>query len=280
MDIGPAYLSVDPYANIIYGTNSRSDTVTKVDGITNTIIYGVRFDVSNDPMDYPILFGLIKVPVTPSNSINIECNGKSISDNDYVQYNNGTRIKCSAQSKNSPLISSSWSRSANEDSSNEFTISQYETLTGTFIDLGGLLQALSPAISVVVLIAVVFAASLPSFSPEIRRVLGTAKGKNQQRLFPLIADRGKVETTTISKGEIIALDGTVIAGILVFLTVSEGFEISEQTEITLITANIVVPFAISVVVAVRNYDKFAIRLMIAGFINLMICVILIAIMRL
>ena len=89
----------------------------------------------------------------------------------------------------------------------------------------------------------------------------------------------KRQSELLSKIEIITIDASVIVGVLIFLSLSEGFDPSEQTEITIITANIVFPFAISVIVAVNDREKFATRLMIAGFINLMISVILIAIMR-
>jgi DNA-binding beta-propeller fold protein YncE len=262
MDTYPVVVAVDPYANVVYTTNLNSDTVTKMNGTSRKIIFGVNHDINDRPMDYD-LFG-IKFPVNASKSVIITCNEETISDNDYIHYDNGTNVKCLAQPRNvfSPIISSSWS-GFNDNGSNEFTITEYGTLTGTIIDLEGLLKQIGPAISIIVLFGVVLAASIPSLSTKIRKVSGTAK----------------VDTTIISKGDIITVDATVIIGVLIFISFSEGFEISEQTQISIITANIVFPFAISAVLAVRNYDKFAIRLMIAGFINLMISVVLIAIMR-
>ena len=46
----------------------------------------------------------------------------------------------------------------------------------------------------------------------------------------------------------------------------QGFNKSKQSEITIITANIVLPFAISALLGIINRDKFAMRLVIAGFI--------------
>jgi YVTN family beta-propeller protein len=162
---------------------------------------------------------------------------------------------------------------------NEFTVTHYETVTGTFIDLGRLFQTIGPYLSVIVLVAVVLAASMPSFLPKIKKVFGTAE-EGPQKFVPQIPDTGKEETTVIKKSDIITIDASVIVGVLIFITFTQGFDIAEQTQITMITANIVFPFAISAVVAVRNYDEFATRLMIAGFINLMISIILIAIMKL
>jgi YVTN family beta-propeller protein len=273
MDTYPIIVAVDPYANVVYTTNLNSDTVTKVNGTSRKIIFGVNYDINDRPMDYE-LFG-IKFPVNASRSVTITCNEVTISDNDYIQYDQGTNVKCSAQPRNifSPIISSSWS-GFNNNGSNEFTVTEYGTLTGTIIDLEGLLQRIGPAISVIVLFAVVLAASIPSISTKIRRVYDTGKVNTS-----VISKAENEEITIISKADIITVDATVIIGVLIFISFSEGFEISEQTQISIITANIVFPFAISAVLAVRNYDKFAIRLMIAGFINLMISVILIAIMR-
>lgn len=290
MDSRPTYASVDPYANTLYVTNSDSDTVSRINGTTHDVIYGAKFDVNDQPSDYEIPFIRIKVPINASNSVNIKCSAKTISDNDsaktisdneYVNYINGTHLKCSAESKNyfSPLIKSSWSGFDDGNPDNEFNITHYGTVTGTFIDLGRLFQTIGPTLSVIVLIAVVLAASIPSFLPKIRKVFGTAE-QGTQKFFPLIPDTGKEETTIISNPEIITIDASVIVGVLIFLTFTSGFDIAEQTQITMITANIVFPFAISAVVAVRKYDKFATRLMIAGFLNLMISIILIAIMRL
>jgi hypothetical protein len=81
------------------------------------------------------------------------------------------------------------------------------------------------------------------------------------------------------RGEILTIDATVIIGVLIFLSF-EGFDPSEQYQINIITASIVFPFAISAIMGVTKTEKIATRLMIAGFINLMISVILIAILKL
>jgi DNA-binding beta-propeller fold protein YncE len=287
MDSRPTYAAVDPYADTVYVTNADSDTVSRIlvtqgeNGTTHDVLYGAKFDVDDKPSDYVIPFIGIKIPVIPSNSVKIECNAKTISDNDFFDYINGTHLKCSAQSTNdfSPLIKSSWSGFDDGNPDNEFTVTHYGAVTGTFIDLGRLFQQIGPFLSVIVLVAVILAASMPSFLPKIRKVFGTAE-EGTQKFVPQIPDTGKEETTIIKKSDIITIDASVIVGVLIFITFTQGFDIAEQTQITMITANIVFPFAISAVVAVRNYDEFATRLMIAGFINLMISIILIAIMRL
>jgi hypothetical protein len=144
----------------------------------------------------------------------------------------------------------------------EFNVTRHGVLTGTFFDLSNVLQALGLTISIMVLGSIVFAASVPSILGKVRKVHDTSKQE------------------VLSKTEVTAIDASIIVGVLFFLTISEGFAILEQTQITIVTANIVFPFAISAVLEVVNHEKFAMRLMIAGFINLMVSVMLIAIMRL
>ena len=91
--------------------------------------------------------------------------------------------------------------------------------------------------------------------------------------FPILLDLNSID--------ILQINVAVIAGVLIFLSL-EGFEGSEETQVTLVTANIVFPFAISSIVSLTKsikYNKLGIRMMVAGFINLIISVILIAIMK-
>src|SRR5215212_929382 len=130
------------------------------------------------------------------------------------------------------------------------------------------MQALTPTISITGLFAVILlAAIMPAFN--LRKKIKDEKDE-------LKGDASKL----LSKAEIITIDATVIIGVLIFLSLTEGFELSEQYQINVITASIVFPFAISAIIGVTRREKFATRLMIAGFINLMISVILIAIMKL
>lgn len=267
VDSSPAVVSVNPNRNIIYVTNRGSDTVTKVDGNKNEVLFGIRFDINDAPTEYEI-FGS-KFPVNASKEVDVFCNKRKISDNDYISYNNATPVKCEAHPKNifSPILKATWS-GFDYNPPNEFNVTEHGVLTGTFFDLSNILQASGLAISIVVLASIVFAASIPSILSGLRRVHGLRK----------VDDTSRQEV--LSKTEVIAIDASVIVGVLFFLTISEGFAISEQTHITIVTANIVFPFAISAVLEVINREKFAMRLMIAGFINLMVSVILIAIMRL
>ena len=224
-------------------------------------MFGVKFDIYDGLKDYEI-FGY-KIPVNASKQVDMDCNGINILDNGYIGYNNGTTVKCTVHAKNifAPLVSAFWS-GLDCSPPVEFNVTRHGVLTGTFFDLSNILQALGLTISIVVLASIVFAASIPSILSRLRKVDDTDKKE------------------VLSKTEVIAIDASIIVGVLFFLTISEGFAISEQTQITIVTANIVFPFAISAVLEVINREKFAMRLMVAGFINLMVSVILIAIMRL
>ena len=249
VDSYPTFISANPNTNIVYVANSGSDTISKINGSTNDPLYGVRFKIN------------------PPNSAFIFCsnsdNTMKLSDNDYVVYNNGTSVKCEAESRDgfSPLLSGSWS-GLDSKAPIEFSVTKYGMLSGSFLDFTTLMQRLGPFISLIVLIAVILAASFPSLLGKLRKI------------SDLVIEE------KLTRTEIVGIDASIIVGVLFFLTISEGFELSEQMQITIVTANIIFPFAISAILAIIKHDKaYATRLMIAGFINLIISVILISMMR-
>jgi YVTN family beta-propeller protein len=266
VDSMPTFAAINPNTNIVYVSNTFSDSVTKINGDSNKVLYGVGFDLRNRPINYNILGSVFSV--NASDSVNVYCrenNGNMtlVVNGSYRQYDNGTHIFCEAAAKNTffPLVSASWS-GLDMKPPIDFDINGYGIIGGSFIDLGNLLQKLSPVISFMGLGIVIVVSTIYSI---IRR---SSK-----------PDKNEIEEI-LSKSDIITIDASVVVGVLIFLSLSDGFAMSEQTQITIITANIVFPFAISAVVAVRNHEKFAISLMIAGFINLMISILLIALMKL
>lgn len=72
---------------------------------------------------------------------------------------------------------------------------------------------------------------------------------------------------SINNNDILHVNAAIIAGVLIFLSL-EGSNENVETRITLITANIVFPFAISTIAALTNHPIFGIRLMVSDFINL------------
>jgi hypothetical protein len=97
-------------------------------------------------------------------------------------------------------------------------------------------------------------------------------------LRPSILTKRLPDLISIANIDILHVNAAIIAGVLIFLSL-QGSNENVQTRITLITANIVFPFAISTIAALTNHPKFSIRLMVSGFINLMISIILIAFIK-
>jgi hypothetical protein len=78
--------------------------------------------------------------------------------------------------------------------------------------------------------------------------------------------------------DILGINVEIIAGVLIFLSL-EGCVPNEEAQINIITANNEFPFVISVIATLLNFKPFGIRFRIAGFVNLMVSVILIVFMR-
>jgi putative exporter of polyketide antibiotics len=81
------------------------------------------------------------------------------------------------------------------------------------------------------------------------------------------------------------INATVIIGVLIFLTLGGSSNVTPSSGMTkpssllvgVMTASIVFPFALSVIrVAIKNSVDFGIKLTIAGFVYLMVTVILLA----
>ena len=71
-------VGVDDITNMIYVTNTGSNTVSIIDGKTDNVVLKVGFNVN------------------PPNSGDIECNGQHILPDTYLLYRNGTSLICSA----------------------------------------------------------------------------------------------------------------------------------------------------------------------------------------
>jgi YVTN family beta-propeller protein len=71
-------VGVDDITNMIYVTNTGSNTVSIIDGKTDNVVVKVGFNVN------------------PPNSGDIECNGQHILSDTYLLYRNGTNLICSA----------------------------------------------------------------------------------------------------------------------------------------------------------------------------------------
>jgi len=108
-------VGVDDITNMIYVTNTGSDTVSIIDGNIDSVVVKVGFNVN------------------PPNSGDIQCNGQHILPNSYLLYRNGTNLICNANAGQGYKFSS-WSNIA-YGSSNPLNlkVSQYgNTLTANF----------------------------------------------------------------------------------------------------------------------------------------------------
>src|SRR5215472_598728 len=108
-------VGIDDITNMIYVTNTGSDTVSIIDGNTDSVVVKVGFNVN------------------PLNSGDVQCNGQLILPNTYFMYRNGTNITCTANAGQGYKFSS-WSNIA-YGSTNPLNlkVSQYgTTVTANF----------------------------------------------------------------------------------------------------------------------------------------------------
>jgi hypothetical protein len=162
------------------------------------------------------------------------------------------------------------------------TVSAYGENTANFTSLSSIIQVASPFLSIGALILVTLVAVIRPDFTRWRKLIIIPVSSSRDAIDNLNKDEAKSKNEDekiLLRGEILTIDATVIIGVLIFLSF-EGFDPSEQYQINIITASIVFPFAISAIMGVTKTEKIATRLMIAGFINLMISVILIAILKL
>ena len=294
-------VAVNPKTNMVYLANSESQTISTMN--VNKLVSAIIFHVYPSDAGY-IVCNKNKVPVNSYHRIMIDTQCKAIANSGFVFSSWSDKPPSShfhgiAENQTFYESLSTFIRSIFGDSSNShedsFTVSKYETRTANYLSISSTIQNASPYLSIGTLLSVIFLATIkPPF--HIQRKIREDDNKRVKDLQTTIASflptvyKSEIEKkdnqrtkdeddNVLSMGEVLTIDATVIIGVLIFLTFTEGFEPSEQYQINIITASIVFPFAISAVMGVTNKKKIATRLMIAGFINLMISVILIAIMK-
>jgi YVTN family beta-propeller protein len=131
-------IGVDDITNMIYVTNTGSNTVSIIDGNTDSVVVKVGFNVN------------------PLNSGNIQCNGQLILPNTYFMYRNGTNLTCTANAGQGYKFSS-WSNIA-YGSSNPLNlkVSQYGgTITANFNQTLSLEQYLAIVIGPISIISII-----------------------------------------------------------------------------------------------------------------------------
>jgi YVTN family beta-propeller protein len=131
-------VGVDDITNMIYVTNTGSNTVSIIDGKTDSVVIKVGFNVN------------------PPNSGDIECNGQHILPDTYILYRNSTNLICSANAGQGYKFSS-WSNIA-YGSSNPLNlkVSQFGgTLTANFNGTLSLEQYLAIIIGPISIISII-----------------------------------------------------------------------------------------------------------------------------
>ncbi|MPZ05429.1 MAG: beta-propeller fold lactonase family protein [Nitrososphaeraceae archaeon] len=132
-----SFVAFDPTDNLAYLTNTASNTISVIDGETDSVAVRITFDA------------------IPPEAGDIECNGiKRLSGNSTL-YNKGELLQCAAIPERGYILGS-WSGLANDLSSNPLTLetSEFGTLTANFK------PALSPEAYVFMIGGVVGASSV------------------------------------------------------------------------------------------------------------------------
>ncbi len=251
-DSSPYDVAINEKQDIIYSTNNDANTMSIVNAASQHNLFGILYTIKTGIINQDI-FG-INIPLNSTKDAVLYCNGKRFINNTYMLYDNGTSVECFAKSEMNgrftPILSSVWYGQDNNHP-NKFVVTGHGGVSGKFADFGNFIRLTSPIISLFVLMSVIILSLLPSFIRKIR----------QKNKFLFVDKRQK---ELLSKTEIIGIDGSIIVGILFFLTVTEGFEQHEQNEITLITASVILPFALSVIMAITNRENIATRLTLVG----------------
>jgi YVTN family beta-propeller protein len=110
-----SFVGVNERTNVIYGTNTASNTVSVIDGRTGKIAVGIIFKTN------------------PTNSGNIYCNGQPVRTS-YVRYDIGTELVCEAKA-NDGFVFSSWSKgniSTSAFNPLAFTVNENGNITASF----------------------------------------------------------------------------------------------------------------------------------------------------
>ena len=180
-------VSINPETNMIYSASPKSKSISTVSGDIDKQVATLRFHI------------------TPPNSGSIKCGENEFAPETYVKIPLGT--KCDGV-PNHNFKFDSWSTLGGSNStSQEFIVSSDGTFTASFSPAdtpASYFELLSPYVSIIILVIILTLASVPSAFARLKKLL------------PL---RG-LEHVSHKDIDIIGTDSTVIAGLLVFLTLS------------------------------------------------------------
>lgn len=268
----PLGIAVNPNSHIVYVADAGSDLISVINGTSHQLVAGLNFEIIN-PLN--------------SSAPYIDCkdltDGKHRTFSDslgFFRYPVDTKILCQAISNDNKLSFSSWDPNHNKayketnigsqiffsifcndlppNMKNNDTIvlsaSKYDTVTANFEQSKNFVNECANRTSLVILGIIILSAILSVFSANIP-IVGKIK------IFPTLA--------RLSRTEILTIDGSVIVGVLILLSLQ-----GSRPQLTEITASIVFPFAISVIVVLMKFYQIGKKLIITGFVNLMISIII------
>lgn len=261
-------MEIDPINNWIVMSSYDGKSLSFINGSSphNTMVR-VSFNISPPQTGQIICNGKIVRPNTIAvMDVGTICKAESMENFDFSGWSEKLRNNVLEFSQhnfeNSTSVASNNTIMSNNDT---IKIQKNSILTANFRHIDSFVDVLAQFglyISTGTLIAVIILASLSQYLFRTRR-------------------GGKQDTQdwVMDKISLITIDASVIVGVLIFLSL-EGFSESQQTQVALVTANIVFPFALSAIFSVVNHLAFGTRLMVAGFVNLMVSIIIITIIKL
>jgi YVTN family beta-propeller protein len=110
-----SFITFDPTDNLAYLTNTASNTISVIDGETDSLAISIMFDAS------------------PPSAGDIECNGRIRMSENSTSYNRGDILQCTAIPERG-FVFDSWSGLANDLNSNPLIVevTEFGTLTANF----------------------------------------------------------------------------------------------------------------------------------------------------
>jgi YVTN family beta-propeller protein len=301
----PLDIAINPNTNLIYIANSDSNTVSVIDGTVNELVTGVNFNITPKNWGYIDCDGkrinstYVRYSYTGKPLI-IEC--KAIPKSGYAFGHWSGSLPSNTKVPLWSDIISTLFGSLSSNSMNQPTTMINATNGGSananFVKGLNFVQKYGNDISNFVLLLLVAI-------PLILTIPAAIVHKRIKLPLPKILSKSFNFIDNLRNSEVLQTDASVIVGVLVLLTLTTTQSSAEginRSEINSITANIIFPFALSAVLVLlskshntsngvittpnetsttfeipTNRKKLGIKLMVAGFVNLMVSIFLLII---
>jgi hypothetical protein len=239
------------------------------------------FEITN-LLKVPYLLNLSKIPylnevslpINGSKTAEWSCQKNKLQNGEYIKIDRNSNLNCNVSSTKPwlPIVYASVKWDDNEiqvtpNNATNVNITKFSNVVLTALDPSDIIHSIGSYISLGILAFITGVSFLPSLINKFRKNVGQKHSDS-------------INVQNLSKSEIMGVCASVIAGVLILLSILQAFKEKEQTEITLITATIVFPFAFAGITSLLDKEKVSMRLLGAGFLNLVISIALIAIMKL